>query len=453
MPFCTKVLLFCSMNAATRKNHFSFFVFSFSLLFASCTVQQRIGRSAKNIAGSAALKSAHLGIAVYNPDKQKLLYGYNSDKYFVPASNTKIATCYAAIKYLGKNLPGIKYRVAEDEVYLYPTGDPTFLHPNFDRQRVFLFLKNIDKTIFLNETAWQETALGSGWAWNDYAESYMPERSALPIYGNVLRIGGEKDNLEVVPRFFQGNVAVDSSTVQHNYPAAVKRSLAGNEFTLQLGTKPLTTTTPFYTNNGKLNHLLLQDALRKPVKRDTVQHRFGNDTLATIRSMPTDSLLKPMMHRSDNFFAEQSLLMVSNAVLNRFNDAAIIDTLLKTDLASLPQKPRWADGSGLSRYNLFTPQSFVHLLHKIRDEAGMERVKEIFATGGEGTLAGYYAADSNYLFAKTGTLSGVVALSGYLYTKKNKLLLFSVLVNNHNGSATAVRREVEKFVQGLRRKN
>jgi serine-type D-Ala-D-Ala carboxypeptidase/endopeptidase (penicillin-binding protein 4) len=54
------------------------------------------------------------------------------------------------------------------------------------------------------------------------------------------------------------------------------------------------------------------------------------------------------------------------------------------------------------------------------------------------------------LFAKTGTLSGVVAFSGYLFTKKNKLLIVSVLVNNHQASATAVRRAVEKFVEQIR---
>jgi D-alanyl-D-alanine carboxypeptidase/D-alanyl-D-alanine-endopeptidase (penicillin-binding protein 4) len=159
-----------------------------------------------------------------------------------------------------------------------------------------------------------------------------------------------------------------------------------------------------------------------------------------------------MMHRSDNFFAEQTLLMVSNERLGVMSDEKIIDTLLKTDFKDLPQKPRWADGSGLSRYNLFTPQDFVAILNKMKNEFGMERMKNIFPTGNEGTLTNYYKTESGFIFAKTGTLSGVVSLSGFLYTKKNKLLIFSVLVNNHNSSATAVRRAVEKFVEGIRNK-
>jgi D-alanyl-D-alanine carboxypeptidase/D-alanyl-D-alanine-endopeptidase (penicillin-binding protein 4) len=160
-----------------------------------------------------------------------------------------------------------------------------------------------------------------------------------------------------------------------------------------------------------------------------------------------------MMYRSDNFYAEQTLLMVSNEVLGYMSDSRIIDTILKTDFNDLPQRPRWVDGSGLSRYNLFTPQSMVAILDKMQRQFGMERIKAVFPTGGTGTLASYYKADSTFIYAKTGTLSGVVALSGYLYTRKNKFLIFSVLVNNHQASATTIRRAVETFLQGIRQNN
>jgi D-alanyl-D-alanine carboxypeptidase/D-alanyl-D-alanine-endopeptidase (penicillin-binding protein 4) len=142
--------------------------------------------------------------------------------------------------------------------------------------------------------------------------------------------------------------------------------------------------------------------------------------------------------------------MVSNAKLGIMNDEQIIDTLLKNYLKGLPQKPNWADGSGLSRYNLFTPQDFVWLLDEMKDEFGMKRMKTILPTGGNGTLGNYYKQDSGYIYAKTGSLSGVICLSGYLYTEKNHLLIFSVLVNNHNARPGAIRRAVEKFIVRLR---
>ena len=134
------------------------------------------------------------------------------------------------------------------------------------------------------------------------------------------------------------------------------------------------------------------------------------------------------------------------------SDEKVIDTLLKTDFKDLPHKPRWVDGSGLSRYNLFTPGDLVFILNKMKNEFSMERIKNIFPTGGRGTLSSYYITDSNYIYAKTGTLSDVVALSGYLTTKKGKQLIFSVLVNNHQTTGTEVRRAVEKFLQEVRKR-
>jgi D-alanyl-D-alanine carboxypeptidase/D-alanyl-D-alanine-endopeptidase (penicillin-binding protein 4) len=159
------------------------------------------------------------------------------------------------------------------------------------------------------------------------------------------------------------------------------------------------------------------------------------------------------MHRSDNFFAEQTLLMVSNQWFGYMDERAVIDSMLKTDLKGLPDKPRWVDGSGLSRYNLFTPADYIWLLQKVKTEFPMERIKDILPTGNDGTLTNYYKSLEGKVFAKTGTLAGVVALSGYMYARSGKLLLFSTLVNNHNGSAPAVRRAVEKYLTGVWEKN
>jgi D-alanyl-D-alanine carboxypeptidase/D-alanyl-D-alanine-endopeptidase (penicillin-binding protein 4) len=161
----------------------------------------------------------------------------------------------------------------------------------------------------------------------------------------------------------------------------------------------------------------------------------------------------PMMFRSDNFFAEQTLLMVSNQLMGFMNDEKIIDTLLSGILSDLPQKPSWVDGSGLSRFNLFTPQDFVTVLIKFKNEFGMDRMKRILPTGGKGTLKNHYLAGNGYVFAKTGSLTGVICLSGYIYTIKKHLLEFSILVNNEMESGPAIRREIETYVESLRRNN
>jgi D-alanyl-D-alanine carboxypeptidase/D-alanyl-D-alanine-endopeptidase (penicillin-binding protein 4) len=67
----------------------------------------------------------------------------------------------------------------------------------------------------------------------------------------------------------------------------------------------------------------------------------------------------------------------------------------------------------------------------------------------EGTLENLYRGYEQHIYAKTGTLSNNVALSGFLRTKKNKTFIFSILVNNHNTTAPLVRRQVEKFLTSL----
>jgi D-alanyl-D-alanine carboxypeptidase/D-alanyl-D-alanine-endopeptidase (penicillin-binding protein 4) len=433
-------------------SRFLFTLFSISLLI-SCSPSRNIGRSArKNVLDDPALKTAHVGISVFDPHAGKYLYNYQGDKYFVPASNTKIPTCYAAMKFLGDSLVGLRYEKVEGDLLIEGTGDPTFLHPDFKSQKAWDLIADAKGSVTISFSNWDARGWGSGWSWNDYSESYMAERSVMPIYGNVTTFSGSLKELQVQPAYFFRGVNRDSTEEWSGFLTDIRRPLAENKFFLTGGsTTARTLQVPFYTEGGRVVLDLLSERLNKRVKesfsiRPVRYPPFGQ----VVYTQPTDSMLKPMMHRSDNFFAEQSLLMASNEAFGFMSDSRIIDSLLKTDFADLPQRPRWVDGSGLSRYNLFTPQDFVAILNKMRDQFGMDRLREVMATGNEGTLSGYYKTESGQIFAKTGTLSGVVALSGFLYTKKGRLLIFSVLVNNHQASATAVRRAVEKFVQGLR---
>jgi D-alanyl-D-alanine carboxypeptidase/D-alanyl-D-alanine-endopeptidase (penicillin-binding protein 4) len=76
-------------------------------------------------------------------------------------------------------------------------------------------------------------------------------------------------------------------------------------------------------------------------------------------------------------------------------------------------------------------------------------MKEILPTGGEGTLSSLYKNYAGRIYAKTGTLSNHVALSGYLITKQDKTLIFSVLVNGHQASSTNIRKGIERFVSSV----
>ncbi len=463
-------------------------IFNSSLLIAlaSCSVSKQISKQATDILlKDTAISTGHIGISIYEPASNKYWYNYNADKYFIPASNTKLFTLYAGMKYLGDSLTGLVYQNFSDTaINVAGTGDATFMHAGFKNQPALDFLKTQKKIIYLSGN-YDDNALGYGWAWDDFNDDYMIERNAFPIYGNTISVmidGYKKDekfyiepNWKTSPEYFETILPafhlldskyradaslkkIDSNKAQLLTKSfTIERNRTSNAFTLKSANSIFKKQTiPVYTDGIKNTVTALKNDLRLNVKEGILADNGlypgtpANLRWHKIKSQPSDSLFKPMMHRSDNFFAEQTLLMVSNEYLGEMSTGKIIETLLNSDLKDIPQKPKWVDGSGLSRYNLFTPQSFIYILNKTKNEFGWERLKNILPTGGTGTLSSYYKKDSGFIYAKTGTLSNNCALSGVLITRKGKLLIFSVLANSYITGATPVRKAVERFLLAIR---
>ena len=404
----------------------------------------------------SAVRTGHAGISIYEPTTGKYLYNYNADKNFIPSSNLKLFTLYAGMKYLGDSLVGMRFTEDGSNIYITPTGDPTLLHANFKSQPVFEFLASSQKKIFYDPLPFLSNSYGEGWAWDDYPEDFMAERSVLPVYGNVKTFSFKERGMSIIP----GKVAEDSLRLHEMNNVIgwgsnhVKRNFYSNNFniTQRYGFKQVDTIKVPFITSEELSYKLLADTLHKEIINSGYNHKL-NLPKHIIFSRSVDSLFKPMMFNSDNFFAEQTLLMVSNERLGFMMDKQIIDSFLKNNLKDIPNKPRWVDGSGLSRYNLFSPKDFVYILDKLQKEFGIERMKRILPTGGQGTLANYYEKEAGYIYAKTGSMSNNVSLSGYLFTRKNKMLLFSVLINNYTGSGREGRRAIEKFIQQIRETN
>lgn len=431
------------------------------LQFSACSVQQKLQKAAnQNIIEANNLSGAHIGIHVFDPSSNTNLFSYQSNKYFVPASNTKIVTCFAALKYLGDSVAAAQILATDSGMHVFATGDPTFLQPEYASHPLMDVLKYTNK-VYLHAPSFTAKPFGQGWSWDDYDASYMPSRSAFPMYGNVVRYTKNAGQLTVAPLFFKDSTKGLQATINKGF--GVSRQMANNQFLVQPSSGNTTLEEiPYRTSNWTTTSLTLEASLlsealggTKVIAADPASNKSVPVTATTIYSRPLDSLLKPLMHRSDNFYAEQALLMVGKGLHQSFDDKKTIAYLLANDLADLAQKPSWVDGSGLSRYNLFTPENFTSILHKMYTTYSFERLQNIFPTGGEagGTLTSNYKNLNGKIFAKTGTLSGQVALSGYLITKKGKTLIFSVLVNNHTTTASAVRKAVEQFIQVLYNKN
>lgn len=440
------------------------------VFFAGCGPSKTIsaGKHSLRFENDSLLRNAHVGISIYDAGSKKFLYQSQSDKYFVPASNIKIVSCYAGMKYLDSVIDGMRYIDLDTAILLLPTGDPTFLHPDFAEQPVVKFLQQEKRPVYIDESSWMSEPFGQGWSWDDYNDYYMPERSALPAYGNVIRwfqSVSRKENpqtpSDTIDRFIYSdpeiNWPVQFSGSGKSGSFNVKRNQYDNGFTIsEGGWTDASLDVPYITSGVSTALELIRDTVHHQIKKvedNSLRGALNGKPILTIKSQHTDSLLRLMMHRSDNFYAEQILLMTALKKTGKLNDSQSIRQLLGEDLNGFPQSPRWVDGSGLSRYNLFSADDFVWLLEKMKNEFGMERIAGVFPSAGMGTLNTFSSVMHSRIIAKSGSMSGVLALSGFLKGKSGKQIIFSILINNFRSSPVLLRKRMEQYLMELIEQN
>lgn len=402
---------------------------------------------------SPVFGSHFTGFALYDPETRQMLYQQNADKYFTPASNTKIFTFYAASRILGDSLPVLHYLERGDSLIFRGAGNPLVLHPDFPSANLAIdFLRKRNKQLFFTTNNFQDDHFGAGWSWADYTYGYQAEKSAFPLYGNVVRL--QTDNRDSLvrtrPDFFQ-------PYLRYLYDDEAPRyRRAQNSLLIYLNRDAVRRDTSFETaipmdQSPELTAALLQDALNRPV------HLLSVDSIPqrqwkTLRQPLQDTLYRRLLHPSDNFVAEQLLLMCSDELFGVLDTRRAIEYARDSLLNDLPDPLEWWDGSGLSRYNLFTPRTMTALLDKIYEENPRERLFDLFPTGGvSGTIRNWYGGDPPYVFAKTGTLRNRHCLSGYLRTQSGRVLIFSFMHNNYTGSSTPVKKEMQRILELIRR--
>lgn len=420
-------------------------------VFSSCSVQKATTNSLSNIekfAQDTLFKNAHVGFVLLDEKSGKYVEEYNADKYFVPASNTKLFTTYAALKYLKDSLPGFYYRETADSLYLKPNADPTFLNREFSEQKVFNKILNTTKTVVIERVpSTGVTRLGNGWAWVNYQSVGMSERTVMPIYANEARFKVEGNQVIASPKYFQSNVTLKGDFTGKK--VSVNRAMDDNTFTASPSTvnalvKPFT-----HKADPDLAYKLLADTLvsfNKSIKVIEGQKRpIG--FWRPFYTHKTEDVVRPMMHESNNFLAEQLLIMASGEMNGTLNERQAINALNNNELSSLSAKFIWYDGSGLSRYNNVTPRAITDLLMKMKKEFGWKKINSVLQKGDEGTVKGYYKGYENNIYSKTGTLGNtVLSLSGYLITKKGNNYVFSFEVNNHYKKASEIRKAFETYL-------
>jgi serine-type D-Ala-D-Ala carboxypeptidase/endopeptidase (penicillin-binding protein 4) len=404
------------------------------------------GKLAKTLRETEARFHDHTGFVLYDLDKKKTVIDFNGARYFTPASNTKILTFYSGLKILGDSVPALRYVHRNDSLIFWGTGDPSFLYREvFYDTSVYHFLRTIESDLYFSTTNFHTTHLGEGWAWDDYNSAYSSERAPFPVYGNIVSVTADSGIFRIAPDYFARFFKYKTPKAQTD----IIRDLYQNRFVVHpannASDKP-EINVPFRVDSVTVYSLLADTLGRRVYHSDMPLPPFAN----SLYSVHVDSLYRVMMQESDNFIAEQLLLMCANVLSDTLKPEIAIEFMKNSYLSDLPDELIWVDGSGLSRYNLFTPRSIVNIWQKIWETVPRDRLFSLLASGGvNGTIRKWYAAERPYIFGKTGSLSNNHCLSGFLVTRKGKVLIFSFMNSNYTSSTNAIRRNMQSILQTI----
>ena len=432
-----------------HKAYYSFFA-ALTLLISvltSCSTNHIIAKKvAKEFKNSAVIKQYQVGFALYNMEEKKMIFQKDADKYFTPASNTKLYTFYAGLKMLPELMPALKYVERNDSLIFWGTGDPSFLQFAVKDKSAYNFLQASNKKLFFAPGRYSGAFFGDGWSWDDYDYYYQPEITEMPIMDNMVTstyAGASKINIE--PKAFAPCFEVDSTRTTGNFQ--VTRDFLTNHFRYPaVAVKPGYNQQNPYKTSIQTTIEVLADTLHKPV--GLIKMKIPADA-KTLPGAKRDSVLKHMMLPSDNFIAEHLLLVCSNQIGDTLSTIKAIQHITKTYLSFLPDKVKWADGSGLSRQNLFTPRDNIYLLDSIYKLVNnREKLFDMLPAGGKtGTLKNAYPkTDQPFVYGKTGSLGGVHNQSGYVLTKKGKTYIYAFMNNNFINQTAEVRAEMVRIM-------
>lgn len=427
------------------------------------------------ILSDARVVDSQAGILVGNAASGETLYARQPRARMLPASNNKVFTSAAAMDVLG---PDFRFatRVAADglqhgtflagNLYLKGTGDPTMLPHDYDDLAAKVAsagISVITGRLVADDTAFDNVRLGAEWGWDDEPSYYAPQISALTVASDT-DYDPDTIRVEVRPaaagRPAQLTVAPDT-----RYVTLVNRTTTGAAglttsiaVERQHGTNTIVVSGSIPAG-GAMYHdestvweptgyvaSLFRDALARHGvtvlgQTSTKATPQSARTIADHQSMTLAQMLVPFLKLSNNGHAEALTKAMGRVALGKGSwDAglrAATQSLARLGLDTAVI--RREDGSGLSRQNLVTPTEITKLYRAVARKPWFPAFYEALpVAGAPGRLVGGTLRNrmrgtpaANNLHGKTGTLTGVSALSGYVNDADGNRLIFSIMLNNH----------------------
>ncbi len=422
----------------------------------------------------------HIGIEIVSLKNGQRLYQKSPHHLFVPASCIKLITGAAALHMLGVDYRfttklwtdgTIEDNTLKGNLYLQGSGDPDLAVRDLEELVFQLKLQNITKIegdLFADNTLFDAIAQGPGWMWDDKGYDWSAPMQALTLNHSCIDIWvkpAEKVNTR--PRVYQypksdfvrvENLAV--TTQEENDLIAKRRPMSKENIIDIAGKMPLNGETrhlaipveePHLYTTHVLRNILLKAKVGFEGKIASRQTPKDAVVLASHTSRPLSQIVEEMMKTSDNLIGDALFKKMGE---NRFGapgtwqkgSQAVREFLAQTVGLNV-EKMVIVDGSGLSRYNLVSAHHFLEFLSWMHKQFSCcsEFMSSLPISGTDGSLVRRMknAELKGKVRAKTGAMTGISSLSGYLSTKDGELLAFSILQNGFTGKVSEYKTKIE----------
>ena len=434
--------------------------------------------SIREIIDQPHLRRSRWGIHLQRLASEEILYQLNAEDFFTPASNAKLFTTAAALQTLGSDFrirtPIYATGKAPDlaTLKLVGQGDPSLTTEKLQilvEQLQQLGVKKIGKLI-LEDSDFGTARVNPTWEWEDLLFYYAAPISSLILNENavILKLFPEAINqplrlewsdLIAAKQWKVNNEAIASQEDSHDNVSITARpwqSQLNIQGSLAIDSLPdtfgLAIPHPGRYFLATLEQLLTEAGIEveQAILSSAKLPHGSEQPIITLVSDTLGELIQTINQESHNLYAEalrQTLITKTNK-----NDK---DNPLSQPLSELgvdSSTYQLIDGSGLSRRNLVSPKSLGQLLISINQAPTLQVYRDSLAVSGQsGTLKNRFQDSeiTNHFTGKTGTLTGISALSGYLEPKTFPELVVTILVNQSDQPASVLRRAIDQIIQRI----
>jgi D-alanyl-D-alanine carboxypeptidase/D-alanyl-D-alanine-endopeptidase (penicillin-binding protein 4) len=426
--------------------------------------------------------NAHWGVIAVSLKDGRVVCSRDGRKLFNPASIQKTLTSIVALDKLGADYRWKTFVLASSAVdpdgtlngdlVLRGEGAPDFDNAaleNLVGQLQTRGLKRVRGNIIGDSSYFRGETIGEGWTWNDLQAFYGAEASALTFNENQAFVnienGAGKTSTDYIRVIVGKPQPIAGSNDEAVYePSGIRRGLEENEFYVwgsskNFGVRVAVHDPARWAAKSLREHLEKQGIV---VDGETVSRDWRSEdefdaqnaqNLAQVESQTLGEIVKRMNKNSVNLYAELILRTLGKKFGNEVPDNIQMPQSVRgSDTAGAAVIKKWlidhkiaaneaqiSDGSGLSRLDFLTPESFARaFIAAAQSPSAQVFTDSLPIAATDGTLGGRLGTAKGRVLAKTGTVTFVNSLAGYVQSEPGEVFTFAVIVNNETHKNLAI---------------